>query len=132
MKIDRNRWWCAWLCVGAAVMGALGCSRGDLPELGKVSGTVTLDGQPLSGAIVMFQPASGRPAFGNTDESGNYDVSFTGDVKGAVVGKSSVHIFWPDGEPGSKPIPAKYNAKSEITKDVAGGSNTFDFALESK
>ena len=114
-------------------MGALiGCGRSDLPDLGTVQGKVTMDGQPLAGAIVMFQPASGRPAFGNTDESGYYELKFTDDADGTVVGPNSVRIFWPDGEPGSKPIPAKYNSKSDLKQEVAAGSNTFDFTLDSK
>ena len=39
-----------------------GCSYqpDDMPKIAPVSGVVTLDGQPLPEAEILFQPASGR------------------------------------------------------------------------
>ena len=43
-----------------------------------VTGTVTLDGQPLAAAMVRFQPASGgAPSAGTTDSSGRYELRHT-------------------------------------------------------
>src|SRR5690606_23808547 len=47
------------LFVGLAAMLLLaGCGGADGPELASVSGTVTLNGQPLPHAVVQFQPTS--------------------------------------------------------------------------
>src|SRR5262245_49070668 len=56
------------LLLGGALLA--GCSGGDRPELGYVSGTVTMDGEPLVGVIVTFKPEQGRPAVDVTDADG--------------------------------------------------------------
>ncbi len=48
------------------------------------------------------------------------------------MGSNTVSFEWPMGEPGTVPIPAKYNANSTLKVDVKPGKNTLDFALESK
>lgn len=49
----------------AVVLFAGGCGSGvALPELGTVSGVVTLDGKPLPGVTVKFVPANGRTSSG--------------------------------------------------------------------
>ena len=66
----------AWvpLCgaIGLAIllMPMAGCGRGGYGELGliEVSGTVTLDGQPLPGAKVMFEGEDKRAAIGITEQ----------------------------------------------------------------
>lgn len=117
-----------------------GCGSGtpdDTPELGTVSGTVTMDGQPLANVTVSFQPADGPASYGTTDASGNYELTYTSGLKGAVVGSHVVRIASvTEGppEPGWKePVPEKYNAKSELTAQVASGDNpTTNFDLTSK
>jgi hypothetical protein len=117
--------------------------------LGEVTGKVTLDGQPLAGAIVTFYPQEGRPSIGMTDSEGNYELGFTASEKGAVVGKHTVRITTGAGEDredesgededqeegadfADPTIPAKYNSKSELTREVTSGSNEFDFDLQSQ
>lgn len=121
----------------------LGCGGSDGPELGQVEGTIKLDGEPLKNANVIFQPEKGRPSTGTTDEDGHYELQYTQDKQGAVVGKHTVKITTfreadPDAEDASKKagaperIPAKYNVNSELTADVAAGSNDpKDFELKS-
>lgn len=133
-----------WLpCLLAAIVGGglAGCAPGDRPPLGNVSGAVTLDGQPLADAEVCFAPAQGRPSLARTDSSGRYALNYVGTTKGAMVGSHRVYISWPlpdsDEEPvkptaARPPIPERYNRKSTLTAEVRGGSNTFDFKLESK
>lgn len=129
--------------LGAVVAGgAAGCGGGNGPPLGNVSGTVTLDGKPLADVEVCFAPARGRASIGRTDGSGRYALTFVGKTKGALVGAHRVSVNWPLGDPeddareqkaGSRPpIPDRYSRQSTLTADVRGGSNTFDFALESK
>ncbi len=124
----------SFLTVSIALLSLIGgCGRGDLPPLGTVSGTVTLDGEPLPGVIISFKPDEGRVAAATTDEKGNYTLSYTYGVKGTKVGPSTVMFEWPLGEAGSQKIPAKYvGLKSELKVDVGEGGNKLDFPLTSK
>ena len=108
-------------------------------NLGYVTGKVTLDGQPVENAMVLFQPPTGRASIGTTDADGEYELMYTGDSSGAVIGKHQVRIttggekrddsgnVWFEEEK----IPAKYNNQSELEVEVVGGSQTHDFPLES-
>ena len=112
-----------------------GCSGSaeDLPELAEVSGTVSMEGEPLSGAKLMFIPSVGGASIGNTDEMGRYKLRFNKHAKGAVLGQHIVQIT-KYGEPGSANdtknlVPHKYGRKSKLTADVVTGVNELDFAL---
>lgn len=104
---------------------------------------MTLDGQPLPGVEVTFAPMTGRSSGGITDNQGRYTLIYVGATNGAKTGRHTVFIAWPpyesDGVENPAPknrarprIPARYNQKSTLSADVTAGSNTFDFALESK
>ncbi len=108
----------------------IGCSRGDQPTLGYVKGTVTLDGQPLEGVVIVFNPEKGRAGLANVDADGNYELSYKHGVKGTKLGPTTVSFAWTTGTSGPA-IPSKYAEKSELKIDVKKGHNTFDFALES-
>ncbi|HAH44696.1 MAG TPA: carboxypeptidase regulatory-like domain-containing protein [Planctomycetaceae bacterium] len=71
---------------------SLGCSEGDKVELGSVSGVVTMDGEPLADAIIVFVPEKGNPSSGRTDEEGNYDLVYLGNSRGAIVGNHTIKI----------------------------------------
>lgn len=123
--------------VAIAMAIQVGCS-GNNPPLGKVSGRVTLDGQPLAGVIINFKPTEGRAATGTTDADGNYTLEFSYGVMGAQVGTNTVMFEWPleGGEVGAagprKSLPKKYvGLNSELSRDVQKGRNTFDFDLTS-
>lgn len=110
-----------------------GCGRSDLPELGRVQGTVTLDGKPIPNAAVGFYPLSGgRQALAIIDQEGHYELTFVDGVEGAKTGVNEVTVFWPDGSTPTAKIPAKYNSKTELEFDVKPGKNKYDIALESK
>jgi hypothetical protein len=112
-----------------------------------VNGTVTLDGKPLSDAIVQFTAASyegkgyARPAMGRTDSSGRYQVEYSTALTGTKPGvyRVSVSTFWPatlDNTekviPGSpEKVPEVYNSKSTLTADVKEDGQRFDFDLKS-
>ena len=71
----------------------VGCAKGDRPPLGGVHGTVTLDGKPLAGAIVTFEPVEpGRISMGMTDDNGKYELIYIRDEKGAKAGAHRVQI----------------------------------------
>jgi hypothetical protein len=69
------------LCLAIAfLLAALaaGCSRSTRPPTYPVSGTVTMKGQPLEGATVVFVPSAGaahEPATGITDAAGKFKLS---------------------------------------------------------
>jgi len=142
------------LAVALSVMllGLSGCAgSSDQPDLGQVSGTVTLDGKPLSNVVVVFQPDVGRPASGRTDADGRYELTYIRSTLGTKVGHNRVEIAPSEEEDvagedagevdtpmgrrrgrSRKPkVPYRYNIKSELEADVQPGANTFDFELTS-
>ena len=113
-----------------ALVAASGCGRSG-PEIGRVSGLVTLDGQPLPEAFVFFKHAEGgRIARAITDEQAAYVLNFSNEAAGAIVGENTVRISTfvevlrdDDGRlikgTGKKElVPTKYNQQSELTADV--------------
>jgi len=136
------------LCALALVtLFIAGCGGGSDVDLAQVEGTVTLDGKPLAGVNLEFTPAGesgGSPSYssGPTDANGHYKLMYTFDKPGAMVGKHTVRITTaaPEGEDDEEDdetvieekLPARYNAKTELTADVQPGSNTIDFDLKSE
>ncbi|MFN0018367.1 MAG: hypothetical protein ACKVP0_08915 [Pirellulaceae bacterium] len=68
-----------------------GCGSGG-PSLYKAGGTVTFKGQPVSDATVNFLYADGSAATGVTDAAGKFSLAYSGNPKGAAVGKCSVSV----------------------------------------
>ncbi|QDU60693.1 hypothetical protein Pan216_15420 [Planctomycetes bacterium Pan216] len=132
-----------WMMALASV-GIAGCGSEEGPDLGTVTGIVTLDGQPLDNATIWFMPVEGnRRSIGKTDGSGQYKLFYTRDRAGAELGAHKVSITSEfdtpvneaTGEPAhSRPemLPARYHEQTELTADVDKGSNTFNFDLTSK
>lgn len=118
-----------FLLLAAALNGCGGSA--EVPALGTVTGTVTLDGEPLVGVNVVFKPADGRAATGLTDAEGKYTLMYNSNNPGSKTGANKVAMEWPTGASDAKLLPSKYTSKSELTADVVAGSNTFDFNLES-
>jgi hypothetical protein len=129
---------------------AAGCSgsRDDLPRE-PVSGSVTLDGQPLAEGAIQFTPAGGSEGrqtsatveVANGEFSipradglvpGSYKVSIS-----AVPVKRDTHVKATIGKkkaaPAKELIPAKYNTKSTLTEEIKrGGASGLKYALQSK
>jgi hypothetical protein len=135
------------LSVSAALlMVAAGCGyKPDLPPTAEVSGSVTLDGQPLPGAMIQFVPdpqkgTKGAAGVAASDEKGHYEVTTAG-VKGALVGSHKIAVEArkrpKDGTDTLPPslIPTRYNNPStsglatEVKKDQ---KNVVDLPLRSK
>lgn len=110
----------------------VGCSDSDRPPLGRVSGKITMDGQPLEGVIINFRPDMGRTSTAETDATGYYDLEYEYQVKGAKIGPATPSFVWPTGAEGKKGIPSQYSDKSDIKFEVKSGSNTFDFDIKTK
>jgi hypothetical protein len=84
-----------------------------------VSGTVTLDGQPLEGATVYFymvgDEREGRPAMGTTNKDGEFQLSTLGNNDGALPGRYKVVI--------TKYVPTNPNLKIPDFPDTLEGRN---------
>jgi hypothetical protein len=139
---------------GALVAAAAGCDGRDpdLPRLVPVAGTVTLDRDPLSGAMVTFVPCGGtrgRGATGYTDEQGRYQLRAPDGHLGVPVGEYRVivtKLVMPDGSdfpidsgiapidsPARQILPSRYSDERQtiLTATVPDDGGTFDFPLVS-
>ena len=108
--------------------------------LGRVSGKVSLDGNPVSGATVEFTPDEGSTSYGITNSKGGYTLRYLPDRPGAVPGRHTVRITtydWRTTDDGQKVevperVPVRYNRESTLTTDVTPGSQTLDWDLRSR
>ncbi|WP_459555568.1 transthyretin-like family protein [Lacunimicrobium album] len=89
-----------------------GCGPRSGLEIIPVDGVVTLQGQPLSNALVTFYPQSGRSSSAKTDSTGHFDLKYSADKMGAVVGTHEVHITYGGPQP---PSQAAASGKSTVT-----------------
>lgn len=134
------------LAVAATVIA--GCSSGEFP-LAPVAGQVTLDGEPLAGAHVGFEPVATRAdnragpgSYATTDKQGHFRLESLDEQVGAVVGKHQVriHTFQAEKGPNGEAVvvqkeilPARYHAETELTMQVtSGGTETANFELTSQ
>lgn len=133
-----------------------GCSDGKIATE-KVTGIITLDGQPLEGATVNFSPKTagqGSPSYGVTDAKGEYKLQTllgnpdAGTTPGEYVvtviklEKSNTPPPALDGPSGPPPkvtkpkslIPELYGAgkTTPFSATVKSGANECNFELQSK
>jgi hypothetical protein len=118
----------------------------------RVRGAVTLDGEPLQNAVVVFESPDGSFSYSRTDARGRYDLSFDSRTRGVTAGEKVVRIAMnrrvkglnandeggPDDKAGGafvKPppekVPARYNTESTLKLRVEPDSHTFNFDLKS-
>ena len=118
-------------------------------DIAQVSGTVTLDGKPLSGVTVLFEAPDKTTAFGTTDASGSYVLQFNTEKAGVTPGPKVVRIrgggFGEDADAAeesedeseapapaaSAGVPECYNSASKLQATVQSGSQTMNFDLKS-
>jgi hypothetical protein len=118
---------------------AIGCSAD--AKNGIVTGTVTLDGQPLKAGTIRFDAVDGRTAAADASIA---DGKFTaklppGDKRVTitspkVVGKKKMYDT-PDSpvyEVAEESLPARYNSQSELKLTVKLGDQDAKFDLKSK
>lgn len=91
------------------------CGCGSQPfETAKVTGSVTLDGKPVTEGSVLFTPSQGWPARGELDAQGHFALSTYEDQDGAIVGKHEITIIAQSGPDPSEhferppPAPTKW------------------------
>jgi hypothetical protein len=123
-----------------------GCSAGEYP-LAPVSGRVMLDGKPLAGGSISFQPiakpgatSAGRGSSAFCDMDGRFTLATVDGDAGAVVGHHRVRIYGPKKQIASADdtssggvaeiVPARYNFQTTLTFAVPpAGSNKANFDL---
>jgi hypothetical protein len=128
-----------WIVLGLVIVAA-GCGGGRRTV--PVSGRVTLDGQPLADAQVIFRPDSkelypGPASHGKTDAQGQFILRTVDGHNGAVVGPHKVRISIPVKAPGSdadaRPIdklPAKYSGEDSILRFTVPKDGTADANID--
>jgi hypothetical protein len=143
---------------GLTLVLSVGCGKSG-PAMAPVKGRVTLDGQPIENAAVVFYPERGRAAMATTDQVGAFELTTFTQKDGALVGRHTISIkatevMLPD-QPktfeeeaargkngGAKPlrrgivkwkVPQGYSdpATSGLTADVRPGRNSIDLRLTS-
>jgi len=134
----------ASLPLAATLLLAVGCGR----HAGKVSGRVTLDGQPLTNGVVSFTPVkAGSSAYGTIGSDGRYRLQ-TGAETGIDPGDYKVTIAanaTPEqaaamgikvGREGIMPLltPQRYGdvATTPLSATVKSGSQEIDFVVEAE
>ena len=128
------------LCAGVALCGLLsGCGSGDM-KVAPVAGIVTLDGEPLERASVLFLPDEGRPSFGVTDSEGYYTLIYSHKENGAEVGPCTVQVSTKLAPEGNRDddaplaperVPKRY-AKDPMKVTILAEDNTVDIKLTSQ
>jgi hypothetical protein len=144
------------LTLSAALL--IGCSDTSRPKLGRVSGKVTYNGQPVSKGIVSFVPRSGpgaqtgQGATGEIGPDGSYTLTTFENADGAVLGEHTVLVIAREEDPAIKGhgmpipdaqgqmklkpakhlVPEKYAtaANSPLRYTVQEGTNTHNIELK--
>jgi hypothetical protein len=113
-------------------------------QLLNAGGRITLDGQPLAGAVVSFDDtADDTFSYGLTNSSGDYTLQLDSVMKGVKPGNKIVRVstsrkilglnIKADGSGNtateSELVPTKYNKKSELSVDVTPDKTTYNFDL---
>lgn len=132
-----------WLLLVSLVFCA-SCSQDT--KLGRVHGTVRLDGKPVPKGTVQFTPSAGQSAIGTIQSDGSYSLETQGRSDGAFLGMNKVAIVSYNAPPITGPaymfphqkstplVPERYMSAttSGLTFDVKPGNNQADFDLTSK
>jgi hypothetical protein len=135
-------------CLAFLSVSLAGCGDSDGLAREAISGTVTLDGQPLADGAIQMLPINRTEgtAGGAIVKDGKYTIErekglLPGQYR-VVISSSQAGAAAPsDGPPGpvptsdapKDPIPAKYNIETTLTADVKSGTpNVFPFELSTK
>lgn len=126
--------------IGLSMLLTAGCGPGKPPRepTFPVTGTVTFNGSPVADASVVLVPGdpSQKGAMGNTDASGNFELTTYEKGDGAMSGEYRVRVFKyemtnePDPTSGSEPLP-DYDAE-DFTEDYGEDYTGEEEVAESK
>ena len=118
----------------SALLATAGCGN-DGPPTAKVSGTVTLDGDPLPFGSVVFSPPDGRAASGAIQSDGSFTLGTFTDGDGAVLGRHQVAVIarkkLDDSSPGA-PMAPRFGPSliPELYSDSATSGLSFEVTAE--
>ncbi|MHC2068709.1 carboxypeptidase-like regulatory domain-containing protein [Bremerella sp. T1] len=137
----NSRFGFGFVLILLAASVAIGCGTSNMPDIGQVHGKVTLNGEPVEGAMVSFEPVEGgRTGWAMTDANGEYALKYSGNAKGTRTGENLVRITSAKSATRDdrgrvveaavkEKFPPQYNSESTQTVTVEGGSNEFNFAV---
>lgn len=103
----------------------MGCRSGK--QIVQIKGVATRAGKPVSGLTLHFYPKEGRPSWGESNDKGEFGLSYDPQRNGAEVGPHKVWVeFRGGGVPGEtggrtpeqKAILAKYGNREQPAIDV--------------
>ena len=122
------------LGVVLAMAASVGCGDGSSRPV-PVSGTVLIDGKPLTTGVVMFVPIEGRTAVGAIDEQGHFELTCKKIGDGALLGTHQVAVDATEPLPGDQIrwyAPKKYAdyRTSGLTQEVKGETDDIVIELE--
>ena len=118
------------------VCTVVGCKPSG-PNVAPVKGVVTVDGAPGKGLKVEFLPeGEGRGSGARTNDDGEYELMYSIQTEGALIGKHMVvittqnpHKYGPPPPDFAETLPDRYHSKSELTAEVKKGRNKINFDL---
>jgi len=121
----------ALLFASLVALAVVGCGG---PKIVPVSGTITIDGQPLTTGHVFVMPKDGRAASGTIDKQGRFTLSTNDPGDGCLLG---THLVTVTAKEYSSPtrvkhlIPTKYSdpQSSETTVTIDGPTDKLQIAL---
>lgn len=138
------------LCLGFLAGCGEDVPTEEVPPLQPVSGTVTVDGEPVQGVAITFVPTTGtgNGAYGATDASGKYDLQYRTGEPGIPAGEYMAlftKVVQPDGSPipegqtaadvnAVDMIPDRYRQMDGADRRVTvpQGGTTFDYDIRTK
>jgi hypothetical protein len=134
----RSKWASVFQCSAFAVLLLAGCGQ---KQAASLTGTVTLDGKPLTTGTVAFQPVAGGPlSYAGIHPDGSYKVS-TGTDRGLPAGEYAVTVVAsepPSNASGGMAVgrlltPTRYGKAetSDLQFKVSAGNNQIDLRLTS-
>jgi hypothetical protein len=121
-----------------ACIALVGCSRSDM---GIVTGSVTVDGEPAKVGAISFFAVDGRaPTAGAPIVDGQFKAQVNPGLcmvqirVSKVVGKKKIYDTpnSPVREVWAEVLPAKYNDNTQLKLDVKRGENQQEYALTTK
>jgi hypothetical protein len=130
-----SQWWRSGISV-LVFAAILGCGPGNKA---RVTGRITLDGQPLDKVLVMFVPDAGPSSGGVTDQDGRYElVSGPKHGKNVFTGRCRVYLTESIEDPTKPPPPSRFAAKylsaesSGLECELKPGPSVIDFDITNK
>jgi hypothetical protein len=108
----------------------VGCD--DRPERVPVSGTVTIDGQPVEHGTVMVVPANMKPAYGTIGPGGKFSLTTFEENDGVVPGTHKVTVTATEPQQGGQKwhAPQKYSDLAQTDATVTVDGPTEDLKVE--